>query len=125
MDIEELRIAVEATGPRVPGRRFSPELRRELIRATHRLWASGEALADIADVLGIHLATATRYLDIAVEDDGEQDEMVAELPASGLVPLEIPLTEFGTASVRVTTPGGFMVDGLDLDAATALIRALR
>jgi len=90
MDIEELRIAVKATGPPVPGRRFSAELRRDLVPATHRLWASGEALADIADLLGIHVATATRYLDIAVEDDGAQDETVAELPALGLVPLEIP-----------------------------------
>ena len=60
MDIEQLRAAVDAAGPREPGRRFSPELRQQLIAATHRLWASGEALADIADALGIHVKTATR-----------------------------------------------------------------
>jgi hypothetical protein len=77
MNIEQLRAAVDAAGPREPGRRFSPELREQLIAATHRLWASGEALADIADALGI------------------------------------------------TTPDGFVIDGLDVDAVAALLLALR
>jgi len=85
MDIEQLRAAVGNAGPREPGRRFSPELRRRLIGATHRLWASGEALADIADALGIHVQMATRYLDVPIETDDDEDEEVAELPAAGLV----------------------------------------
>lgn len=125
MDIEQLRAAVDAAGPREPGRRFSSELRQALIGATHRLWASGEALADIADALGIHVQTATRYLDVPVDDDGDNYEEVAELPAPGLVPMEIPLGEVVGGGLRVTTPDGFVVDGLDIDAAAALIRALR
>ena len=100
MDIEQLRAAVEAAGPRVPGRRFSPELREALIRATHRLWGSGEALADIADGLGIHLQTATRYLDVPVELECDEDE-VAELLAPGLVPLDLPLSGLGERALRL------------------------
>ena len=34
MDIEQVRAAGDAAGPREPGRRFSPELRHQLIAAT-------------------------------------------------------------------------------------------
>jgi len=125
MDIKQLRAAVDAAGPREPGRRFSPELRHQLIAATHRLWGSGEALADIADALGIHVQTATRYLDVPVEDGGADHEEVAELPAAGLVPMEIPLGELVGGGLRITTPDGFDVDGLDVDTAVALLLALR
>ena len=124
MDIEQLREAVEAAGPRAPGRRFSPELREALICATHRLWRGGEALADIADALGIHVGTATRYLDEPLEDDADE-EVVAALPSPGMVPLEIPVSSLGASTLRLTTPDGFVVDGLDAEAAAALIRALR
>ena len=125
MDIEQLRAAVDAAGPREPGRRFSPELRHQLIAATHRLWASGEALADIADALGIHVQTATRYLDVPVEDGGADHEEVVELAGPGLVPMEIPLGELVGGGLRITTPDGFVVEGLDVDAAAALLVALR
>ena len=88
-------------------------------------WSSGEPLADIADALGIHVATVTRYLDEVIEDEADGEEEMTELPSPGLVPLELPLASLGGPSVRVTTPGGFVVDGLDADAAAALILALR
>ena len=123
MDIEELRAAVDAAGPSAPGRRFSPELRQQLVVATHRLWESGEALADIAEALGVHVATATRYLDEAVEVEADNAEV--ELDHGGLVPVSVPITSLGAPALRLTTPEGFVVEGLDVVTLAELIRALR
>ena len=122
MDIEELREAVEASG-RGPGRRFAAELRADLVRASHALWMSGEPLADIADALGIHVATVTRYLDEEVDLTEEASDLC--LP-SGLVPIAITQSAVATTTaLRVTTPDGFVLDGLDVEDAATLIRALR
>lgn len=121
MDIEELREAVEASGCG-PGRKFSAALRAELVRASHALWASGEPLADIADALGIHVATVTRYLDEDVEETEVSD---LRLPSAGLVPISITESAVATTGLRVTTPDGFVLDGLDVEDAATLIRALR
>jgi hypothetical protein len=124
MDIEQLRKAVEAAGPRAPGRWFSPELREALIRTTHQLWRGSEALADIADALGIHVGTATPSLDEPFADDANE-EVITELPSPGLVPLEIPVSSLGGSTLRLTTPDRFVVEGLDAETAAALIRTLR
>ena len=124
MDIEELREAVEVSGPRAPGGRFSAELRSRVVRATHVLWGSGAALVDIGDELGVHVKTVTRYLAEEVEAE-EVDEVQDLAPGGGLVPVSIAETAFGETTVRVTTPDGFVVDVLDVADAAGLIRALR
>lgn len=133
MEVSELRAGVDAAGPRAPGRKFAPELRRALVQATQALWAEGEALADIADALGIHLRTAARYLDEEVEPDEDAEAggttaeslEAARLAPAGFVEVEVSSRAMWTPPVRVTTPDGFVVEGLDADAAAQLIRGLR
>ena len=132
MELSELRAAVEAAGPRGPGRKFGPELRHALVQTTQALWGEGEALADIADALGIHARTAARYLDEEVEQGGPEAEREAGdgtepmgLAPAGFVELAVSPGAPWTPPVRVTTPEGFVVEGLDAESAAQLIRGLR
>ncbi|MEO0322616.1 MAG: hypothetical protein AAF447_06645 [Myxococcota bacterium] len=130
MELSELRAAVEAAGPRGPGRKFAPELRRALVQTTQALWADGAALADIADALGIHARTAARYLDEEVAR-GEDADVTAVGPGAvalapaGFVEVAVAPQATWASPVRVTTPDGFVVEGLDVEAAAQLIRGLR
>ncbi len=66
----------------------------------------------------------TRYLDEEVEA-AEDEVSDLRLPSSGLVPISITESAITTTGLRVTTPDGFVLDGLDVEDAAALIRALR
>lgn len=129
MDLAELRAQVGASGPKAPGRRFPAELRARLVGTAQRLWSAGQTVADIADALGVHPRTVARYLHESVADgiaeSGPVDDGVVDDEPS-LVPVVFPATPMSSfgGSLRVTTPEGFVVDGLDVAGVVALLRAL-
>jgi hypothetical protein len=92
------------------------------------MWQAGEALADIADALGIAPGTAARYLDAPVDEDvgtvKDDSGQESSLPPGALVPITITESLCGPSSIRVTTPSGYVVEGLDVEAAVELLRAL-
>ncbi len=124
MDIKELRRAVDASGARQPGRRFSRELKEKLVATIQQLRSSGEKVVDIAEALGVNASTVARYLK---EESGGGDgaEGPVARPEGGLVPVEITGRRARRSGVQVTTPDGFVVDGLDIEEAVKAIRALR
>lgn len=130
MELAELRAQVGASGARAPGRRFPAELRAQLVWTAQRLWSAGQTVADIADALGVHPRTVARYLHEPVVESAVEEDPVDGVVVGGdepaLVPVVFPTTPMSSfgASLRVTTPEGFVVDGLDVAGVVALLRAL-
>jgi hypothetical protein len=112
MDVKRLRQAVLDLGPRQRGRLFPEPLRTRLAKAARELRERGETNAEISALLGISKETARR--------------MASEGNGAALVPVEIaaaPATR-NDAELVVVSPTGWRVEGLDLDEAVALLRAL-
>jgi len=112
MDVLELRLAVEEAAGR-----FSRELREELVAAVHELFAQGDSMADIGELLGISATTVSRYLDrrpSTTADDVADATLIAVTAPSAITP----------ASRSVVMPSGVRIEGLSLDEAIAAARAL-
>lgn len=112
MDVKRLRQAVLDLGPRQRGRLFPEPLRGRLVAAARELRERGETNAEISTLLGISKETARR--------------MATEVNGAALVPVEIgaaPVAS-GDAALTVVSPTGWRVEGLELDEAVALLRAL-
>lgn len=111
VDTDELRRQVEAHGPRGRGRRFPAELRAELVEAVHQLRAEGRTWKGIGDALGVTPQTVRRW----------SVERAADAP---LVPVEIAAGREREDGLVVVSPHGYRVEGLSLEQAAALLRAL-
>jgi len=106
-EIRKLRAALaRREGGR--GRRFSPELRREISGVGRRLRGEGMSWNGIGATLGLPMATVQRLC------DGY---------APGFTPVEI-VGGAATGGLVVVTPTGFRVEGLDAHGAVMLIRQL-
>lgn len=107
-EIRKLRAALaRREGGR--GRRFSPELRRQISGAGRQLRSEGASWSGISAELGLPTATVRRLC----EDDGP-----------GFAPVEIVGAAATVAGLAVVTPNGFRVEGLDAHGAATLIRQL-
>ena len=91
------------------GRRFSPELRRQISGVGRRLRSEGASWSWIGAELRLPTATVRRLCD----DD-----------APGFAPVEIVAEAATSAGLVVITPSGFRVEGLDASGAAKLIRQL-
>lgn len=112
MDVKRLRQAVLDLGPRQRGRLFPEPLRSRLVKAVRELRHRGQINGEISALLGISKETVRR--------------MAAERNDAALVPVEIaaaPATREEAALV-VVSPTGWRIEGLELDEAVALLRAL-
>ncbi|MEL6189459.1 MAG: helix-turn-helix domain-containing protein [Myxococcota bacterium] len=109
-DITSLRLRVAALGPSRPGRRIPEDLRGELRLACAAL-ADQLTQREIAEAFGLSLGTVQRWLRGAVP-----------VPAS-MVPVEI--VESAPSALRLVTPRGFVVEGLNPATAAELLRYLR
>ena len=95
-------------------RRYPAKLRAEVLSAVTAPRAAGWSWERLSDELDISIETLRRLW---------QDEQRGDRPA--LAPVEV-VTELGGVSgdISVMTPAGFRVDGLGVDDAVRLIRAL-
>jgi hypothetical protein len=91
------------------GRRFSPELRRQISGVVRRLRSEGASWSGIGAELGLPTATVRRLCDGV---------------APGFARVEIVDDAATSASLVVVTPSGFRVEGLDARGAATLIRQL-
>ena len=107
-DIRKLRAAL-ARRESGRGRRFSPELRRQISSVARRLRSEGTSWNGIGAALGLPMATVRR---------------LSDSDAPGFTPVEIVGGAATAGGLVVVTPGGFRVEGLDAASAVMLIRRL-
>lgn len=103
-----LRAEVEALGPSRPGRHFPPALRARLRAAARRL-ARSHKHREVADALGIAPETVRRWC----LGSAEAEEPVA------LVPVEVDRVV--AKGLRLVSPRGFVLEGLDVETAAELL----
>lgn len=93
------------------GRRYGSGIRDRISRAAKQLRAGGASWQAVGETLGIPLETARR---ICIEHDER---------APGFVPVEIA-PELQRGGIAVVTPGGYRVEGLDVETAVTLLARL-
>jgi len=116
---EQLREHVEIERTRAGGVhhwRCSDGLRERIVRYAVGCSAEGESHRRIAGRLGLEQATVSRWIR---ESAGSSDfRQVA------IVPVEHSEHIAAVPSLRLTTPRGLVVEGLDLEHLAALLRVL-
>jgi hypothetical protein len=91
------------------GRRFSPELRRQISGVGRRLRSEGASWSGIGAALGLPTATVRR---------------LCENEARGFARVEVVADPVTVSGLVVVTPSGFRVEGLDANGAATLLRQL-
>lgn len=101
----------------------APEALRERVLAyTRRRRDQGETVSEIAGQVGMVESTLYRWLRRAESDRHRRLSQVAIVPAGdGKVLAE---HERQTRPVRLITPQGYVVEGLDVDGLAVLLEAL-
>jgi hypothetical protein len=107
-EIRKLRAAL-ARRESGRGRRFTPELRRQISGVGRRLRDEGVSWSRIGAALGLPTATVRRLC------DGD---------APGFARVEVVDNAVTAVGLVVVTPNGFRVEGLDADGAATLLRQL-
>lgn len=96
-------------------RRWSEDERAALLQRARALIADGGSWHSAAKALGVWPSSLQRW-----------DRAGSKSSFKPVVPLEAsPATAQSAASLAVTTPDGFRVEGLDVDAACLLLEMLR
>lgn len=90
------------------GRRFAPELRRQISSVARRLHDGGRSWLGIGRTLGLPAETVRRLGEQAIAGFAPV-EVVADAVARGLV---------------VVAPNGYRVEGLDIETTAALLARL-
>jgi hypothetical protein len=93
------------------GRRYSADLKARIIEFARSRRDEGASCAEIAGEIGIGFETLRRWC------------MAAPPPTRAMVPVRVVADRDGTA-VSVVSAGGHRIDGLTLDEAIAVLRAL-
>jgi len=88
------------------GRRFAPELRRQIAAVGRGLRAEGRSWFNIGREIGLRAATVQRLCE-----------------ASGFVAVEVA-DDVGARSLVVVAPTGYRVEGLDVETVVALLARL-
>jgi transposase-like protein len=115
MDVElfrQIRRQVEKL-PSGQGRRYPWELRARIVEVVRRYQHEGYAADELAAKLAVPPLTLRRWLkgaSVAAAHDA-------------LIPVEV-IDPNAVRTFRVTTPSGFVVDGLELDDVLALLVAV-
>ena len=100
-----------------PRRRFSPLERKQLLAEIRRRLAAGASVATATNELGI--STACWY-NWTCE---EKSQVLPLRPVEIVVPVASPSPSVPT-SLSLVAPGGYRVEGLGIESAAALLRAL-
>ena len=89
------------------GRRFAPELRHQIAEVRRRLRGEGKSWHRIGREIGL---------------PGETVRRLCERAAPGFAPVEV--VNDAASSLVVVAPGGYRVEGLDVETAVALLARL-
>jgi hypothetical protein len=114
MGLKQLRREVERLGAPRPGRRFPEDLKQRLVAAMLELREEGFGWLAIGDALGITGETARRWHG-GIERRREPR----------MVPVEVEADDDETEGVVLVSPSGYRLEGLTVDEAAELLRALR
>jgi hypothetical protein len=107
-EVRKLRAAL-ASHDSGRGRRFAPEIRRQISGVGRRLRDDGTSWSGISAMLGLPTATVRRLCDSDTPGFARVEVVAEPVTVGGLV---------------VVTPSGFRVEGLDANGAATLIRQL-
>ena len=99
---------------------YPDHVRQAVVRYASPLVAAGRSVASLAAEVGLAPPTLGRWLaaDRPDEPSGFVPVLVDDRPPAWP-------TGFPTATLTLVTPGGFRVEGLQLDALLVLLRGLR
>lgn len=109
-DVQRLRASLARMRPG-QGRRYGAEVRDRIVGVVKQMRDGGASWRDVGEALGVPLETVRR---IYVE---------RERSRVGFVPVEIA-SEVVRGGIALVTPGGYWVEGLDLEAVAVLLARL-
>lgn len=104
---------VDGKRARCPG-----ELRTKLVSFAHVCRERGEPVRDIAERLGLTESTLTRWL------RADRKELAAGFRSVAIVPSEEAAPEGRDEQLRLLTPRGYCVEGLDPQTLAFLLRVV-
>jgi transposase-like protein len=113
--LARIRSKIDALGARGPGRKYGPDLRREVAAYARARAASGVHLCEIARELDVSEMALHRAL---TEDAGTIDM------SPGLREVRVVEDSEAASAPVVFGPRGLRVEGLDVRGIAALFRAL-
>ena len=87
------------------GRRYSAKARRLAVQFCRERRRAGRPFSEIADALGVHVATLGRWLEADV------DEAAPQKPRFHPVALAEPLPPQASSALSVTLPSGLRIEG--------------
>lgn len=90
------------------GRRFSPELRRQISTIGRRLHGEGKSWREIGAETGLLPETVRR---------------ICDQTAVGFSPVEV-VNDLAPVGLAVIAPGGYRIEGLDIETVVALLARL-
>ena len=96
------------------GRRYPQELRRRVVAWASRKHRAGASWQEIKKELGLQWDSVRRWCQLETKS----------MPTRALVPVRVVPTLAAERLVSVSSPGGFRIEGLTLDEAAELLRAL-
>jgi len=108
-DTAKLRRQVQRLGRADRGRRVPPQLRARLTAAARKLRSGGASWVAIGEALGVTGETARRWC-------------ASASTGTALVPVQVAEPE--EQPVSLVSPSGYRVEGLSLEQAAKLLRAL-
>ena len=96
------------------GRRYPQELRTRVVAWASRRHRAGASWQDIKKELGLQWDSVRRWCQLETKSK----------PVRALVPVRVVPTRAAERLVSVSSPAGFRIEGLTLDEAAELLRAL-
>jgi hypothetical protein len=116
-DCAALKQEIERLGPRSPSRRFPTELKARVARWVRGELARGVGTKVVAEQIGIPWETLSRWL-------GRRTEPHATVPKVRPVRLVANALTVGQKGPVLKSPGGFIVEGLDVPTLVEVLRQL-
>jgi transposase-like protein len=123
-ELKLLREEIDLLGPRSPSRRYPPEVKARIVEWVRAQRQAGIGRVEVGESLSIPWQTLAQWL--------RDSDAPAESPSETLQPVRVvekrPRTVSARREVRaltLRTPQGFAIEGLDVEAALALLRRLR
>ncbi|MGF1469987.1 MAG: hypothetical protein ACFCGT_28010 [Sandaracinaceae bacterium] len=108
-EVEQVKSALAAHGPKQRGRKVPVPIREQVVALMRRLCASGATRTTVAERLEVSLESLRRW---------------ERAMSPAVVPVEVVAASSRSAGLVVTSPSGFRVEGLDVETAAALLRRL-
>lgn len=113
-ELAALKAEVEGLGPKSPTRRFPVELKKRLVGWAEAKRAAGVTAAEIEEELGIPWASLSKWM--ASKARGGRPPK--------LQPVKVVAAAGADSRPILKTPGGFIVEGLDIAGLALLLRHL-